>query len=627
MVPSSVIRCAVWTVAFAGALLIPACGGGDAPTAAEEQPADLVVELTTTTALGQVVPGQVILGRVRGAVVPKVGLTGRIGTVATVTPVRLDDSTVAMLVPAVGEGAQEWRLRFGRVEAAGTLPVSAAPTIADHTAYLNNATQEVAATLDSIAAAEPQPGVDAAQLGQDLTALRAQLAQARARIAAASPAERQQAAAFLAANADVLGRARAALLTRVGSRRPTNIAARADGSATMLQTETAAAPCASATTYEAMSADLDAFGTQSVLRLLGLVAVTTLAFSAGGPVVGILVAVPLIYIELSRIQSQVFACYLTPVIGEVTGGSPSQAALVPEGPRPAHASVIADEPPVGAFALAVTPTRFERERRSRYDVMAEYRNVTAADAGTPALGAVVNTARDIDALIGRIRSLLRMGAATSVLPAGATRRVTAPVPTRYLSLGAVSPATVQGAASDSAGHWMLQFDAASITEDIPVQITIRYGPPGRAAQTTSRAVTLTPDSVGIYTRAVQGEWAWVATQPSGGTPVDVTFRANGTATYRYPTPSGQQSCGPQIGSGNPQYFPTPIGGYCHYQGAWSIQTTTRDGKRRYYLSDRGFFRAGTIVGAIVEPLTMPLSSFSVTMDAGSRPMERTYTRR
>jgi hypothetical protein len=367
-----------------------------------------------------------------------------------------------------------------------------------------------------------------------------------------------------------------------------------------------------------MSADLDAFGAESSRRLVALAAVSALVFSAN-PIVGAAVSTVLIYRELSRIQSQVLTCYLTPVIGTLTE-SLSAARTAPDLARLGSAVDSLHDARGSRSAASVTTTRFERQRRSQYDVVAEYRNVTAADAGTPGIAGVVSTARDLDGLISRIRSLFRMDATTSVLPTAPARRIMAPIPARYLSLASVSPTTVQGSASDSSGLWMLRFDAQTVTANIPLQVSVRYQPPGRATQVTTRSITLTPDSVGIYTQAVQGEWAWGVKVEGSLTPFEATFGPAGVARYRYRAVHPDSNCG-----GPPGNIPKVVDGYCEYRGSWAIKTMTLNGTRRYYLADGYPFRAGGFSpDAVVEPLTTPLGSFGVRFSWGA--LERTYTR-
>ncbi len=448
-------RDAAAALTLCGTLL--ACGDGSTDPVA----ASLSLDRATTRA------GQVLPVMLHGPSLPSGALSVTLGG-EPVTPVRVDDSTFAVVVPALPTGQHDVVLTLGDEPVSVRIGVTAAAEIADPVDYIDNALAQAQAELEALSAQYADPalrprGVDAAAFERDLATMSGKLAEAQAALVNATPTERAQAAAFLAANADALGIS-------------------ATGGMSLMMAASGDGACLSETgeqldNYEQCSAALTAFGEKAQLKLVALAALTAVAYAEGMSFVGLIAAAAtayVIYKELEKIQDGTFKRFIDPVIGKLVSietfdGSTASAQ----------------------FSLMAAGSEFTTGVPETYDVFAEYRSVSLADRNVTGLAGLVRLGQRLDSFIGRIRSMMFLDPIRKVVPATAATVVVEQVPPQYLSLGPISQG-VGGSARDSTGDWLLTFSKAPLMAKLPFRFDIRYTAPASGVQTLSRSVTLAP---------------------------------------------------------------------------------------------------------------------------------------
>lgn len=450
-------RCRDAAAALAICATLLACGDGSTgPVAAS---------LTLDRAATQ--PGQALPVMLHGPSLPAGALSVTLGG-TPVTPARVDDSTFAIVVPALAAGQHDLVLTLGDASVSTRVGVTAAPTVADPASYIETALGQAQAELEALSAQYADPalrpdGVDASALERDLAVMSGRLADARAALVNATPEERAQAAAFLAANSEALG---------IG----------ATGSASLLMAASGDGACISQTgeqldSYEQCSAALTAFGEQAQLKLVALAALTAVAYAEGMTVLGLVAAAAtafVIYKELEKIQDGTFRRFINPVIGKLVNIEPASGSTAG-----AELAVMA-----GGYEFTTGVPEF-------HDVFAEYRSVSLADRNIAGLAGLVRLGQRLDSFIGRIRSLLLLDPVRPVVPATAATVLVEAVPPQYLSLGSITQG-VGGTARDSLGEWLLKFSKTPLAEKLPFRFDVKYTAPASGVQTLSRSAVLKP---------------------------------------------------------------------------------------------------------------------------------------
>lgn len=516
-------RCRDAAAALAICATLLACGDGST----EPVVASLTLDRTST------VPGQALPVMLHGPSLPAGALSVTLGG-TPVTPARVDDSTFAIVVPALAAGQHELVLVLGDASVSTRVGVAAATTVADPANYIETALSQAEAELEALSAQYADPelrpeGVDASALERDLAIMSGRLAEARAALVNATPEERAQAAAFLAANAEALG---------IG----------ATGSASLMMAASGDGACISQTgeqldTYEQCSPALTAFGEQAQLRLVALAALTAVAYAEGMTVLGIVAAAAtafVIYKELEKIQDGTFRRFINPVIGKLINIEAASSSTA------------------GAqFAVMASTYEFTTGVPEFHDVFAEYRSVSLADRNVAGLAGLVRLGQRIDSFIGRIRSLLLLDPIRPIVPATPATVVVEAVPPQYMALGSISQG-VGGSARDSLGRWLLTFSKANLTEKLPFSFDVKYTAPASGVQTLSRTALLKPlpmkysGSIVVpvtQRRALPSYTCTWAGQITGTLTVEYTSATTVTAVFTGQTVYGEGTASPAGANG------------------------------------------------------------------------------
>lgn len=476
-------------ISLLGAMLLAACSGGsDGGTG----PAAPTMTLHATSAP----PYGLVTGTLGAATLPVSGATATLGDDA-LDLVRLDDSTFAFAVPGDATGGLPFVLATGSRTFTGELLVTGAPLVADPETFLGTTLDTGEDAIDALAL-ELSVGDDMSEVVGDTALRRADIerirkivADARAALATATPDERAQAAAFLAANAGAFGIDATGAVAMRGSAR---LASAVDG-ACITEVGTAAH------TFEECSTQLTAFGKDAQKRLLLLATGTAIAYAEGASVIGFLGAVATavaIYNELARIQDESFRRFINPVVARLESD-------------PVFDLRDASDAGTGGARLAAAeeqePEYFVSGTARPFRVRGEYRSLRATDTAIDGLAPYVSVGRAIERFANRIRSLLLMSPMPVLVPATSRRVLMADIPPRYLSLGSTSPSNVTKSATESGTDWMLRFSRAGIASDVPFTFEVRYAAPGQAVQEAEVAATLIPTARFIARELVQGVMA------------------------------------------------------------------------------------------------------------------------
>ena len=559
----SIARCRDAAAALAICATMLACGDGSTDPVA----ASLTLDRSTTE------PGQALPVILHGPALPAGALVVTLGGVP-VTTARVDDSTFAVVVPELAAGQHELVLTLGDEPISARVGVTSAPTVSDPAGYIEDVLGQAQSELEALSAQYSDPalrprGVDAAALERDLAIMSARLAEARAALVDATPEERAEAAAFLAANAGVLGIGTASAASFM-------MAASGDGA------------CLSASgeqldTYEQCSAALTAFGEQAQLRLVGLAALTAVAYAEGMSVLGLVAAAAtafVIYKELEKIQDGTFRRFIDPVIGKLVniegaGGSVAGAEL----------------------ALMAAGTEFTTGRPEFHDVYAEYRSISLADRNIAGLAGLVRLGQRIESFVNRIRSLLLLDPIRPIVPATASTVVVEAVPPQYLSLGSITQG-VSGSERDSLGQWLLTFSKTPLTAKLPFRFDVKYTAPASGVQTLERSATLAPLSMKYsgtivvpvtQRRALElGTCTWSG-QITGTLTVEYTSATAVTAVFTGQTVYGE-------GVGNPADRVSCSGGTTPLAGTLTGRATNGT----FTLTDGWFTISGSLAGTTNE---------------------------
>lgn len=454
------------------------CGGGESPTGA---PPSLTLDIAGAR------PGEVISARVRGAVLPTVPVAGQLDTFA-VRAARVDDSTLALVVPDVAPGARQLRLTIGRAELAATLQVTASQLPADPVVFadtvLDRAETELAASAAALTSdATLAAGVDTAAFRRSRSALVAEMAAIREQLAALTPVERAEAAMLVAANLPAL---RDAMQGSVPSASRVASAGATGAAAPALQDHddacTAGANCAAA-----LTGFLRNFKRSAVklgIVLLGL----DIASTVGGPGVKVGARIMNALAVGSFLGSQttgIMEWFVKPMIARIAEDFESENVGGVE-----HGLGSAS---LGSASLVTLTSPFTSDRPAAVPVMATYRSITSGDLGQSAFAALATAYEEMRATWNALAEWVPLfDLAAPAIPASPPRTVRRGIPPTQLALGAIATPNVTATASASGELWLVTFSNPLQGTDRPVNFGVRFLPPGLPEQAAAYRITLRP---------------------------------------------------------------------------------------------------------------------------------------
>ena len=462
-------------IAAIALVLLGACGGDKASGPAPVAPALVLVT-------SSVVPRGILVAHTVGTALPSGALSATLGS-TTLTPTRLDDSTLAIDVPALTAGLHQLVVTAASGALSANVQVVPAPTVADPQAYLDEtiavAEAEVA-TLDADLANPvlAETAADSADLRDFARTLGDSIAVARQRLAALTPEERAQVATHVAARMYALDILQAPPIASLARAIRYGVAP-----ADVLASTYANEICLGRSdTLEGCNGLLVGFSDQTAAELALLTGLGIAAYVEGLSGVGIAVAVVTgikVYTRVKVLSREITINFKLPTIGSLLGQDEEEedASL--------RASRLLADVQVGgqvATSATTTPQYFVTGVTQDVRVRARYRSLVSADLSVPGLAPIANRAKRIVGFTNIIRRLFFMGEMRTLLPPTPARTVVAPIPGRYLSVDDVAPGniSVSGTAGDTTAR--LRFTSSGLTSDLPFTYTIRYGPPGLPTQ-------------------------------------------------------------------------------------------------------------------------------------------------
>lgn len=431
---------------------------------------------------------------VRGTTFSTASVEGSLGALPLTAAV-LDDSTAVVLVPAVQPGVHELTLDVGSRRFAGTVQVSPAPAVADPMEYVDSLVADLAAGLDVREAqlveeeAGPAAG-DLAAYRADLEEIRALLAEAEAEFRAASPADQQAIAAYLAANtAD-----------------PGVQASRFPGGPSFSTSPLYGMACGSAPDYW-----------ECAFRAIEIIRNVAGAYVAGAAV------------------TNVVSWFFTPA-GKTAA---KLATAVGAGAFLGGSYIVIDKYLVEEnFATVQAPEgvlEFDAGRGSAVAVVAEYHSLTTADlASHPGAARAADALNSLATVWRQLSDLIPFfDSSAPTVPTQPRTKNLRYVPPGQLSLGITNPTSVVGSSVVADGEWQLTFDQlGQVMSRVPFTFEIRLDPPGLPGSTAlaHAALNLVPDSVPIYEQALVGT-TWTVAITGQEVPYRLELLAEGRGYY------------------------------------------------------------------------------------------------
>jgi alpha-tubulin suppressor-like RCC1 family protein len=443
------------------------------PAGPGEQAPTLVVTATSAS------PQQMLAFVVRGSTVPA-EMSGTFGS-APIRAKQLDDSTAILVVPEIAPGRQELKLAVGPHKLSATVTVEAAPVVANPTAYVESVLGGMQQDLDALAArfADPlqrPPGVDAGAFDALRGEMKRAMEDARRELAAATPEQRAQVAAFLNVNAS--------LLHLPGSAPSGSAQYSRSGSGSSI-------PRLFCTTLDNW---IDCvFRNLTVIRNVGLVygigmglaEATAWWTSPLGKAIVRVINIGGAGILLGWAATQVWDYLTTPVVTESL--EPWQTEYQP--------AVSGELRSMAAPALRDTLV-FGNAGPRKIFVRAQVRSLTAADlTRLPQLKGIAERLGELPGIWNKVASGIPFFKPTApAAPAEPRKRTAGTVSPLHLSLGAVAPGEVKGAAAAADKQWQLTFQREGLTADLPFTFEIKYAPPGLPVRADTVAARLSPSA-------------------------------------------------------------------------------------------------------------------------------------
>lgn len=458
-----------------GLLLLLAACGGDSPAGPDDDGTG-----TPPEALSVVSPNvrtmEIVTVGVRGVRIGASTIEGQFGA-GRLTAARLDDTTLAFMVPQVAAGEHEVRFDVGTKAFTTKLQVAPAPTVPNPDDFLGTLVDSIAAQATAIearlaAATATTPASDTAGLGALALRLRTAADSAGTLIGAMSASERASAAAYLQANlvaATSPSLMESAAITGCdgGTVADCNAALRAE----WVNLKGKIAQC----TATALKVGV-AVGAVGALLGAGVVSPLTMAF---GAIVGTTVAGAMCVYEVNDDATQKI---IVPAI--VNLRQDVEGLLVAPNEVP-------------------TAENYRVKSPREVQIAGEFRSLMAADVALPGIaGEIARTVNEAATLWVKLLDIVGLSSPGPKLPAAPATRIAMDLPASMLKIGTISlaGATATTAGGDTA--FIVTFQNDKQGADHSFSYTVRYEPSGRPAQEEVISGILQPERYVVATLAV-----------------------------------------------------------------------------------------------------------------------------
>lgn len=400
-------------------------------------------------------------------------LTGTMGTVA-ISAARLTDSTISLVVPDLPVGAQEIRLALGGGFLVTSVQVAAGVVVTNPSAVVDTVAREVeiaVTAVESSLTTFAARGADTTVMRKQITALRARVQQWRADLAAASPADRKQVAAFFAANPQLSFDSVAGITSAPGGEFAGGGATCTDGAQCEVELEK---------TIRRLAVGMAIFAG-------GLIAAKSASWLGG-------LASKITYEGVTIVAAGVTLGYVFNGISEIVS-TPVVPTAVAEGQAPAMDPSVAGGPVVATWTNG-TP--------GALSIQAEYRSLTVTDLSSNPVAAGVAKAmtalQDIWNTIAAAIPFIDLPA--PAFPASPARKVVIDAPAAQLRVTGASPSGFSATSAVQGTALMVTVQNSAQGKDHEVGVAVQFAPPGLPVQSVGRTVLVRPKVYGIASIAV-----------------------------------------------------------------------------------------------------------------------------
>ncbi len=532
---------------------------------------------------------------VRGTTLNAASYSGVLGA-TPITAERVNDSTVALLVPSVPAGPHLLKLNIGNVAVEAMLQVTVTADVVNPDAYIAVVNSAIAAEMtaldSSLALAASRPiSIDLAAFAQDRAVAQASLDSARVAYAALTVADRQEVANILRATYGIeVGAATARLSRRFAFGSGPSYCRDRDLPLTDAEAqECSDAAAADLRTYEEDAVYCQAAAFNASLRSRREVIRTFLRHLVNG----------CHYSRLAHWSLSTWAVIQWPTMPNID--------LFGQFDPDASADV-SDSPTAPNLAVAATPLVFQGIDFFSFPVRMQFRPMIAADVGkvvaaTRLAGLLSDAADSWHELNSSLARRLGKAPPTLAQVTSAPLRVMAHTPDR-VRLGAVQPQAIRWFWQRTATGLNLKFDADDRSRPIPFTFDVIYDAGSYGADTIRIPAVLAIDSTRIYQSAILGRWAMEHLVAGGTRPVD--FRSE---IFRWGPRVDIMTAAiinPLQSNGECLASSYKVGTTCEYYFSWKVYFSSG----RYYM-EVGHLLSGTVT---TTPLALPLTTFTVFQD-------------
>ena len=482
--------------------LAAGCGGADAPGTGPVAAADLRLSDSTATSM------TMLVAHLRDGGASAATVTALVDTTATPVAV-IDDSTVAVPVPALPAGRYQLTLRVGARTVTAPLHVAAAPGVPDAAAYVDSVFTGVEQALARQAALVADPatrpsGIDSAAYVNGVTAARDAFAGFRSEFAALSADEQRRFATALRANDRALG-ITTMLAGEPAGTAPGGFAMPSD--AMMSASVQSQGACLGGQACVDVIFQFVEFARDVTIAYLGVTGMVEVGSWFAGPAGRLFAKVAKVGLSAGWLYFQ-----LTELTDHLNRPA-SVDAIVAAFKRQFGMELRVD----GAALQTTGPLLAMRAGTEQaLTVRGEYRIIVAGDAATmPAVARVQGALTRLRAVWNRVASGIPGFSLPSPALGSAPRlRVEDEILPQFLQAGAVSLTGATAKARASGDAFAVTIENPRQGDDHVTSLQLRYVAPGMATRAMSVPVRLYPERYRVMTLGILPE---TATVRKGGT--------------------------------------------------------------------------------------------------------------